>query len=1095
MVESIKRLGAGLAAAVLATAVPASAQVTTYGWAGTVDTDWSNTGNWRPNTAPGVGGTNFACIFITNGTGNALYYTAALGDGYYANTNGTTGSGRVLRIADNGTTGALYITGGTLETRGSGNGDMIGNGANSFGMIVVDGGRYVSSTNSTMLFGNTGARAVLTINSGTGLVGTIQAANSTVGEINLNGGLFQVNQITRSGSMNLSITFNGATVRAPTAQASWMPAVGTTYTILSGGAILDTAGNNVGLAGALSGVGGLTKNGGGLLTLGGASSYDGVTTINGGSVLVTNNTGLGSANGGTVIASGSHVRLGNGVVVSGETATITGAGDNFGALQAAASSTSVWNGPVLLQSNAGGFSPRIGAAAGGVLTVSGPISNGVSGSNLYIAPNASGGRVVLSGTNAYSGLTGVIRGTLALGRDNSLPSGTALTLNVAALVSESSTFDLAGFSQTVGGFSSVTGHVCLVTNSSTTLGTLTVNQSANTSYNGAIGGNLSLVKGGMGVLTLSNATTHTGPTILNAGGLVVMAENGLGGSAVTVNGGTLALGTTNAIPGTLTFSGGNNTAALGTTYALDQAFIEWAAAKVSGTVPVLVSGGNNANSLSFTGALSGTFLGGVGLATNSGGVSWADSTLRLGGGSGSLRYAAAIGGATNVVIGPVGGNSTSIVELPGGNTHSGTTVINSGTLRVLADSSLGAVPGVATPASITVNGGGMVASTADVQLDARRGVAIGTNGATFGAPNGGVLRIHGVIADLPGEMGRLTAAGAGILVLSNTNTYSGGTIVSPGQELVIQGNRALGFGPVTLAGGTLRPSTGAAANTDVSNAVIIAADSSFSSSAARHTTYLGPVTLSNGTRTVTITGTDTATFAGPIGDGGLGYGFTKAGTSMITLRGTNTFGGATRVAGGTLALAGAGTLTNSPVIQIDTGATLNVSARTGGSMTLVSGQTLKGAGTFTGGLITGSGSTLSPGASPGILTVNGAVTLDAGSTLSVEINGTTAGTQYDRLAFTGGSLTLNGATLDVVLGYAAGLGDSFQIVTGLVGYDPGASGVFAGKADGSTFTVGSTALRIDYNSNAIALTVVPEPASLGVLGLLAAAALLRRRLR
>ena len=95
----------------------------------------------------------------------------------------------------------------------------------------------------------------------------------------------------------------------------------------------------------------------------------------------------------------------------------------------------------------------------------------------------------------------------------------------------------------------------------------------------------------------------------------------------------------------------------------------------------------------------------------------------------------------------------------------------------------------------------------------------------------------------------------------------------------------------------------------------------------------------------------------------------------------------------------------------------------------------------------------------------------------------------------GGALTLNGGALDVTLGYVAGLGDSFQIVTGLVGYDPGVSGVFSGKADGSTFTVGSTELRIDYNSDAISLTVVPEPASLGVVGLLAAAALLRRRMR
>jgi hypothetical protein len=119
--------------------------------------------------------------------------------------------------------------------------------------------------------------------------------------------------------------------------------------------------------------------------------------------------------------------------------------------------------------------------------------------------------------------------------------------------------------------------------------------------------------------------------------------------------------------------------------------------------------------------------------------------------------------------------------------------------------------------------------------------------------------------------------------------------------------------------------------------------------------------------------------------------------------------------------------------------------------------------------------------------------MDAGSTFTVELNGLAAGTEYDQVAMGGGALTLNGAGLNVTLGYTALLGDSFQIVTGLVGYNPGVNGIFSGRSDGSTFTVDSTELRIDYNSDAISLTVVPEPASLGVLGLLAAAALLRRR--
>ena len=115
-----------------------------------------------------------------------------------------------------------------------------------------------------------------------------------------------------------------------------------------------------------------------------------------------------------------------------------------------------------------------------------------------------------------------------------------------------------------------------------------------------------------------------------------------------------------------------------------------------------------------------------------------------------------------------------------------------------------------------------------------------------------------------------------------------------------------------------------------------------------------------------MNGTDWAVFAGPVGDGGLGYGLTKAGNSTLTMTATNTYGGATRITGGMLVLAGEGSLSNSPLIEIGAGAVLDVTARSVGNMTLASGQTLSGNGTFTGGLITDAGSSVAPGASAGL---------------------------------------------------------------------------------------------------------------------------------
>ena len=55
--------------------------------------------------------------------------------------------------------------------------------------------------------------------------------------------------------------------------------------------MLDTNGNNVALAGAITGSGALTKAGGGTLTLLGANSYSGGTVVSAG-VLAGNSTSL-----------------------------------------------------------------------------------------------------------------------------------------------------------------------------------------------------------------------------------------------------------------------------------------------------------------------------------------------------------------------------------------------------------------------------------------------------------------------------------------------------------------------------------------------------------------------------------------------------------------------------------------------------------------------------------------------------------------------------------------------------------------------------------------------------------------------------------
>ncbi|MBU4459041.1 MAG: PEP-CTERM sorting domain-containing protein, partial [Verrucomicrobia bacterium] len=173
----------------------------------------------------------------------------------------------------------------------------------------------------------------------------------------------------------------------------------------------------------------------------------------------------------------------------------------------------------------------------------------------------------------------------------------------------------------------------------------------------------------------------------------------------------------------------------------------------------------------------------------------------------------------------------------------------------------------------------------------------------------------------------------------------------------------------------------------------------------------------------------------------------------------------------------------------------NVTGLTAGAMTLEAGQTLKGSGTIVGGLIAASGSTVAPGTSPGVLTAQNDVTFTSGSTFEVELLGTLAG-EADQLAMAGASdtLTLGGATLSVLapnlLPYLA----SFVIIDGFSSLDVTR---FAGLPNsGDTLTGGVNQFEIQYNANDVTLTVIPEPASLGLMGLMGIAGwLLRRRRR
>lgn len=107
-----------------------------------------------------------------------------------------------------------------------------------------------------------------------------------------------------------------------------------------------------------------------------------------------------------------------------------------------------------------------------------------------------------------------------------------------------------------------------------------------------------------------------------------------------------------------------------------------------------------------------------------------------------------------------------------------------------------------------------------------------------------------------------------------------------------------------------------------------------------------------------------------------------------------------------------------------------------GQLTLTSGEavslsnstsTVSGTGTINGNLVNSNGQA-QPGNSPGKLTINGNYDNSAGTT-SMEINGTTAETQYDVLDVTG-TATISGASkLHLTFGYNPAVNDFYDLIT------------------------------------------------------------------
>jgi fibronectin-binding autotransporter adhesin len=976
-----------------------------------------------------------------NGAGNALTF-AGTGDQTVAGAiSGTgtaltqSGTGNVTLSGPNSYTGGTTISSGTVT---AGNATALGATSNNValngGMLNLNG-QAVSQNALTMAGGlltDNGAGSLTLSTTGTALnVGT--GSNYTTA--------------TAAGTANLF--FTGATGGNITKGSANGTAILTGAIDLGGVvrtiALADTGGDVAGelnLTGVVSN-GGLTlaNNATGLgvtmanqfdwgtLLLNNANTYAGGTNINFGRIVISNGSALGTgtvtiaqtATSGGSLAFGNVLYtapLANGLIPTGitvgNTINLGGAilGDYAAGLMNNAGANTL-TGPVTL-TNA---SAIINVNAGS-LTISGNI--GQSGGVTASLTENGGSLLTLSGTNTFTGALNLNGGTVSTPTiaNGGIASGIGASTNAVGNISfNTGTLQYTGASTTTdrgytvtangGGINTAndltfTGQIVTPTTSATT-GAFTKYGAGNLSFTNTTGTNvLDAYTGGIG-FNVSNGTLTLG-TLGNT-------------TQVNTINGELAVGTTagaGATPGALVINGGTTNVG---TYV--------SAARVNGTTglvsSVTLNGGilNSANAaFGFSNGLAG-YNATANITLNNAAV-FNDAGIFNGGES--------VGGTLNVTINGTAALNVDALATAGNfllvaNGGTGTFTQNGGTVTsgvsLILANAVGAVGtynlngGTVTAPSITrpngtgtfnFNGGTLKASAASATfmtgLTAANvkagGATINTN--TFADTIGqALLHDSGLGATLDGG---LTKIGAGVLTLTGTNTYTGGTNLNAGSvNFTTLAN--VGTGLITFGGGTLQWATG----------------NTIDASGQFNTTNTGAISID--------TNGNNVAFATLLGAGDTG-GLVKLGTGTLTLTGAETFTGNTTITAGTLQL-GDGTANNGTVLGTiaDNGALIfaNPNAQSVTSAITGTGTTTKtGAGTLTlssaltqGGFFARAGNVVVD--SGAVLTIgNSSVGFQSGDNATVTVQGTGSITDsgdlnISDLSGSTGTLNITGGTV------------------------------------------------------------------------------------
>ncbi|EJR4176304.1 fibronectin-binding autotransporter adhesin ShdA [Salmonella enterica] len=455
------------------------------------------------------------------------------------------------------TTATSDWNGSKLTKQGDGT-LILSNTGNDYGDTEIDGGILAAKDAAAL---------------GTGDVTIAESATLALSQGTLD------NNVTGDNTYSGGTTISGGTLTADHADSLGTGAVANSGVLQVGEGELENT---------LSGSGSLVKTGTGELTLSGDNTYSGGTTITGGTLTADHADSLGSGdidNSGvlkvgegdlenTLSGSGSLVKTGTGEL------TLSGGNDYSGG-------TTIIGG-TLTADHADSLGTGAVANSGVLQVGEGELENTLSGSGSLVKTGT--GELTLSGDNSYSGGTTIIGGTLTADHADSLGTGAVANSGVLQVgegelentLSGSGSLVKTGTGElTLSGDNSYSGGTTiddgvLIADHADSLGTGAVAnngvlQVGEGELKNTLSGTGSLVKIGTGELTLSGDNTYSGGTTIDDGVLIAANVNALSGGDVD-NSGTLMLDANGAfeLANITTHTGATTALAAGSTLGASQ---------------------------------------------------------------------------------------------------------------------------------------------------------------------------------------------------------------------------------------------------------------------------------------------------------------------------------------------------------------------------------------------------------------------------------------------------------------------------------------------------------------------------------------------